>query len=154
MTGAYWVGEDKDNHPELAEAAMNRFGDVYDVFAPNTTTTKIDNSTIGRIYVNAQGILEVCNGSKVEEIICDPIEGLAKAKITIDAKVGNLELLQYSPTNYPYTLTITANAVIDTLNLNSKKDHDFNKERINIENGATIGEIKINGALVSLEDIQ
>lgn len=154
MTGAYWVGEDKDNHPELAEVAMNRFGDVYDVFAPNTTTTKIDNSTIGRIYVNAQGKLEVCNGSKVEEIICDPIDGLAKAKITIDAEVGNLELLQYSPTNYAYTLTIKANAKIGKLNLKSKEGHDFNKARINIENGATIGEIKINGALVSLEDIQ
>ena len=155
IIGSYWVGEDKDDHADdLAKPAIDKFGGVYDVFAPNTTTTKIDNSTIGRIYVNAQGILEVCNGSKVEEIICDPIDGLAKAKITIDAEVGNLELLQYSPTNYAYTLTIKANAVIGKLNLKSKADHDFNKARINIENGATIGEITINGAAVSLEDIQ
>lgn len=145
ITGSDWVGENKDGRTDLAKFAIEKYDGIYDVFAPNTTTTKIDNSTIGRIYVNAQGILEVYNGSKVNEIICDPIDGLAKAKITIDAEVGNLKLLQYSPTNYPYTLTIKANAKIGTLNLNSKENHTFNKNNVIIEEGANITTIICNG---------
>lgn len=145
ITGSDWVGENKDGRTDLAKFAIEKYDGIYDVFAPNTTTTKIDNSTIGRIYVNAQGILEVYNGSKVDEIICDPIDGLAKAKITIDAEVGNLKLLQYSPTSYPYTLTIKANAKIGTLNLNSKENHTFNKNNVIIEEGANITTIICNG---------
>lgn len=145
ITGSDWVGENKDGRTDLAKFAIEKYDGIYDVFAPNTTTTKIDNSTIGRIYVNAQGILEVYNGSKVDDIICDPIDGLAKAKITIDAEVGNLKLLQYSPTSYPYTLTIKANAKIGTLNLNSKENHTFNKNNVIIEEGANITTIICNG---------
>ena len=156
MTGAYWVGEDKDNHPELAEAAMNKFGDVYDVFAPNSTTTKIDNCTIGRIYVNSQGHLEVAGASKVNEIVGDTNLGMVFGSLTIDAEVGNLEVLQYSNSNsYKYKLTIKANAKIETLNLKWKENHTLNKANITIEEGATIGKIIANGTEVkSLDDIQ
>ena len=142
INGTYWVGK-KDLNVN-AQNAYDNYG-LYDVFVANQTTTKIDNSTISRIYVNAQGILEVYNGSKVDEIICDPIDGLAKAKITIDAEVDKLELLQYSPTSYPYTLTIKANAKIGTLNLNSKENHTFNKNNIIFEEGANITTIICNG---------
>lgn len=156
MTGAYWVGEDKDNHPELAEAAMNEFGDVYDVFAPNSTTTKINNCTIGRIYVNSQGHLEVAGASKVNEIVGDTNLGMVFGSLTIDAEVGNLEVLQYSSNNsYKYKLTIKANAKIETLNLKWKENHTLNKANITIEEGATIGKIIANGIEVkSLDDIQ
>lgn len=158
MTGAYWVGEDKDNHPELAEVAMNKFGGVYDVFAPNSTTTKIDNCTIGKIYVNSQGHLEVTGTSKVEKIVGDTNQGMVFGSITIDAgaEVGNLEVLQYSNSNsYTYKLTIKAKAKIKTLYLNWKENHTLNKANIVIEEGAEIDEIFANGKKVeSLDDIQ
>lgn len=156
MTGAYWVGEDKDSHPELAEAAMNKFGGVYDVFAPNSTETKINNCTIGRIYVNSQGHLEVAGASKVNEIVGDTNLGMVFGSLTINAEVGNLEVLQYSNNkSYKYQLTIKANAKIETLNLKWKENHTLNKANITIEEGATIGKIIANGIEVkSLDDIQ
>lgn len=138
--GTYWVGQEKDidkEKPNIPINTYNKYNGIYDVFVPNDGNISIDESQIGRIYVNNHGKLNIKN-STVEEIISNP---LVAGVLTLQdgAQVTSVNIKQYS-TSYPPKVNIKAGATVGTLQLN-----DIKASYIKIEDGATITKIIWNG---------
>ena len=132
ITGTYWVGTKDPN--TNAQQCYDNFG-IYDIFVPNNKLTQINNSTIGRIYVNNHGHLTVAGTSTVDVIEAN---ALVKGHVTIDsgANVSLVDVDQLSD-SYAPTVNIKAGATVETLNLNLIT----NTTKITIEDGANITKI-------------
>ncbi len=140
ISGTYWVGQEKDidkENPNIPIYTYNKYNGIYDVFVPNDGNISIDESQIGRIYVNNHGKLNIKN-STVEEIISNPL--VAGVLTLLDgAKVTSVNITQHN-NSYPPKVNIKTGATIGTLQLN-----DIKASNINIEDGATITKIIWNG---------
>ena len=147
IDGSYWVGATKDENVN-AQNCFNTYGEAYDIFIPNNSTTTLTNSEIGRIYVNNHATFNAGSGSIINQIISKP---LVNGTITIEAgaEVTSMNIDQHSNT-YPPKVNIKSGATVETLDLNSIK-----KTKINIEDGAIIGKIIWNGnEYTSIEDFK
>jgi hypothetical protein len=147
IDGSYWVGATKDENVN-AQNCFNTYGEAYDIFIPNSSTTTLTNSEIGRIYVNNHATFNAGSGSIINKIISKP---LVNGTITIEAgaEVTSMNIDQHSNT-YPPKVNIKSGATVETLDLNSIK-----KTNINIEDGANIGKIIWNGnEYTSIEDFK
>ena len=149
ITGSYWVGKEKDGN-SLAEAKFNEFNGIYDVFVANSNKkyTTINNSIIGRIYVQNHGNLIVEGSSVVDEIAAMP---LVSGTITIKSgvKVESMNITQYSSGN-PIKITIESGAEVGQLNLKYSDGHTLKTNKISIQEGATVGKITANGEVIEL----
>lgn len=143
ITGTYWVGAKDEN--ENAQSCYENFG-IYDVFVPNNELTKINNSTIGSIYINNHGHLTITGTSVVDKIDAN---ALVNGTVTINdnSKVALLNVNEYSATYAP-TVKIKAGAIVETLQLNSIAKTN----KITIEEGATITKIIYKGVEYSSID--
>ena len=144
VKGTYWVGSIKDQNVN-AQQCYDNFG-IYDIFVPNNKLTQINNSTIGRIYVNNHGHLTVAGTSTVDVIEAN---ALVNGHVTIDsgANVSLVDVDQLSD-SYAPTVNIKAGATVETLQLNSI----FKTNKINIETGANITTIIYKGVEYSSID--
>ena len=140
ITGTYWVGTKDPN--TNAQQCYDNFG-IYDIFVPNNKLTQINNSTIGRIYVNNHGHLTVAGTSTVDVIEAN---ALVKGHVTIDsgANVSLVDVDQLSD-SYAPTVNIKAGATVETLDLNSIAKTD----KITIDAGANVTTIIHKGVTYS-----
>ena len=147
IDGSYWVGATKDENVN-AQNCFNTYGEAYDIFIPNSSTTTLTNSEIGRIYVNNHATFNAGSGSIINQIISKPLV-YGTINIEAGAEVTSMNINQLSNT-YPPKVNIKSGATVETLDLNSIK-----KTNINIEDGANIGKIIWNGKeYTSIEDFK
>ena len=124
---------------------------VYDAAFVNGTKTFIEGGEYGRVYMANQAAITISD-AKIDLIEGNP-QGIvsrktgAKLEIQAGSEVGKIDVAAYSNT---YTLNdsiiIRAGAQVDTLVLNMRSC--TKKTILNIEDGATVNHLIINGVEV------